>query len=87
MSNVRYIPVTSREIPGGPKLVSFPFSTDQKIKDYLINKLTKTERAIVVLYYYKNKTIEEIAETLGISENKVSQIQASIIARLSTLPK
>ena len=53
----------------------------QRLKDFLTNKLTRAERLIVVLYYYSEWTMKEIAWALELSESKVSQMRASIIAR------
>jgi len=52
----------------------------QRLKDFLTNKLTRTERAIVVLYYYEEMTIPEVAKSLELSPSEVSQMHVSIIA-------
>lgn len=53
----------------------------QRIKDFLTNKLTRAERLVVVLFYYEEMKIEEIADELDLSESRVSQMRASIISR------
>lgn len=57
---------------------------DQKqcLKGSLTNKLTRPERLIIVLYYYEEMTIKQIAEVLELSEACVSRMYSSIIARL-----
>jgi RNA polymerase sigma factor for flagellar operon FliA len=52
----------------------------QYIKDFL-KDLTRAEKLIVVLYYYEELTMGEIAKELGLSESRVSQMHSSIIAR------
>jgi ATP-dependent Clp protease ATP-binding subunit ClpA len=52
------------------------------LKGSLTNKLTRAERLILVLYYYDEMTIKQIAEVLELSEARVSQMHSSIIARL-----
>jgi len=54
----------------------------QYIKTQLTNELTRAERLIIVLYYYEEMTIKEIAEKLDLSEARVSQMHSSIIQRL-----
>lgn len=53
----------------------------QRLKDFLTNKLTRTERLIIVLYYYEEMTMAEIANSLELSPSEVSQMHSSIITR------
>ena len=63
-------------------------SPDSKIiRQEFFNKLlgngfTPTERMIVYLYYYKNYTMDKIAEKLKISESRVSQIHKNLLPRM-----
>jgi RNA polymerase sigma factor for flagellar operon FliA len=50
------------------------------IKDFL-KSLTRTEKVIVVLHYYEEMTIPEIAKSLELSPSEVSQMHSSIISR------
>ena len=50
------------------------------IKDFL-KGLTRTERVIVVLYYYEEMTIPEIAKSLDLPPSTVSEMHSSIISR------
>ena len=43
---------------------------------------TRAQRLIVLLYYYENMTMKEIGATLDLSESRVCQMHANIIARL-----
>lgn len=52
------------------------------LKDVLTRELNRTEKMIIILYYYEEMTIKEIAAMLDLSESRVSQMHASIIARL-----
>jgi len=53
----------------------------QRLKDFLTNKLARPERVVIVLYYYEELTMGEIAEVLELPESEVSQMHSSIIAR------
>ena len=44
--------------------------------------LSKSERLIIILYYYEELTMKEVGETLGLSESRVSQMHKELIARL-----
>jgi RNA polymerase sigma factor for flagellar operon FliA len=44
--------------------------------------LSKTERLIIILYYYEELTMKEIGETLGLSESRVSQMHKVLVERL-----
>ena len=48
----------------------------------MLARLTRTERLILVLYYFEGLTMREIAEVLGITESRISQMRASVLARL-----
>ena len=52
----------------------------QHMKDFLKN-LTRPERLIVVLYYYDELTMAEIAKVLELPQADVLQMHSSIIAR------
>ena len=54
----------------------------------LITKgLSRSERLIVILYYYEEMTMKEIGLTLDLSESRVSQMHSSIIMRLKAQMK
>jgi len=53
---------------------------NQHIKDFL-SGLTRAEKLIVVLYYYEELTMAEIAKTLELPQADVLQMHSSIIAR------
>ena len=44
--------------------------------------LSPTERLSLILYYFEEMTMKEIAITLGLSESRISQIHSSIMERL-----
>jgi RNA polymerase sigma factor for flagellar operon FliA len=57
------------------------------IRKEFFNKLlgkgfNSTERMIVYLYYYRNFTMDKIAEKLKISESRVSQIHKKLLPRM-----
>lgn len=53
----------------------------QHLKDFLLNKLNWMEKRIVVLYYYEELTIPEIAKVMELSQADVLRMRSSIIAR------
>jgi RNA polymerase sigma factor for flagellar operon FliA len=63
---------------------SNPLSDVQRrdIKDLMTRGLSRSERLILILYYYENMTMKEIGATLALSESRVSQMHSSILARL-----
>jgi len=44
--------------------------------------LNRSERLIIILYYYEELTMKEIGHTLDLSESRVSQMHSSIVRRL-----
>lgn len=46
-----------------------------------LKSLTRAERLIIVLYYYEELTIHEIAKSLDLSTSQVTQMYSSIISR------
>lgn len=63
---------------------SNPVSDVQRrdLKDLLTKGLSRSERLIIILYYYEAMTMKEIGATLDLSESRVSQMHSSILARL-----
>ena len=54
----------------------------QDLKQEITRNLSRTERLIVLLYYYEGMTFREIGVTVDLSESRVSQMHASVLARL-----
>ena len=57
----------------------------QELQDQLaaaIDALGEKERLVVSLYYYENLKLKEIAQVLGITESRVSQIHSAAIIKL-----
>ncbi len=59
----------------------------QDLQLLLTRGLTRSERLIVILYYYEELTMKEIGMTLDLSESRVSQMHSSILARLKSQMK
>jgi RNA polymerase sigma factor FliA len=53
-----------------------------ELKDVICRSLSRSERMIVTLYYYEGLTMKEIGQALNLSESRVSQVHASVLARL-----
>ena len=47
--------------------------------------LNKTERMIIILYYYEELTMREIGATLDLSESRVSQMHSAIVERIKKM--
>ena len=47
--------------------------------------LTKSERLIIILYYFEEMTMKEIGATLDLSESRVSQMHSAIVERIKKL--
>jgi RNA polymerase sigma factor for flagellar operon FliA len=47
-----------------------------------IDRLPKNERTVVALYYYEELTMKEIAEIMGNTESRVSQLHTKAVIRL-----
>jgi RNA polymerase sigma factor for flagellar operon FliA len=52
------------------------------LREVLTRGFSRSERLIVVLYYYEQLTMKEIGATLDLSESRVSQMHTSIVQRL-----
>ncbi|MEO1007072.1 MAG: FliA/WhiG family RNA polymerase sigma factor [Planctomycetota bacterium] len=52
------------------------------LRDMLTKGLSRSERLIVILYYYESMTMKEIGATLALSESRVSQMHSAILERL-----
>jgi RNA polymerase sigma factor for flagellar operon FliA len=52
------------------------------LREFLVKGLGRVERLVTTLYYYDNLSFREIAETLNLSESRVSQIHHAVIERL-----
>lgn len=84
--------------PEGPALsesIAAPGDTRPDVsleREELIERLTKAimqldekRRQIVILYYQQHMTMRQIAEVLGITESRVSQLHASALFTLSVV--
>jgi len=66
---------------------AFEMLQSQDLQMLLTRGLTRSERLIVILYYYEELTMKEIGITLDLSESRVSQMHSSILARLKSQMK
>jgi RNA polymerase sigma factor for flagellar operon FliA len=59
----------------------------QELKEHVANaiqELPERERHILALYYHEELTLAEIAEVIGVSESRVSQLRSLAVSRLRT---
>jgi len=54
----------------------------EDLKHILTRHLSRKERLVLILYYYEQMTMKEIAAALDLSETRICQIHADIIDRL-----
>jgi RNA polymerase sigma factor FliA len=50
----------------------------------ILRSLSRSERIVMIQYYYNDETMKQIAGSLGLSESRVSQMHSQIIARMKT---
>ena len=55
-----------------------------RVLGHFIDEMPEKERIVVTLYYYEEMTLKEIAEVLGVSESRASQIHSKAILKLRT---
>lgn len=58
---------------------------DKEVKKILvevIEDLPEKERLVITLYYYEELMLKEIAEVLGVSESRVSQIHSKVLGKM-----
>lgn len=53
-----------------------------EIKELITRGLSRSEKMMLVLYYYEGMTVKEIGDALELSESRVRKMHADIIARL-----
>jgi RNA polymerase sigma factor for flagellar operon FliA len=53
-----------------------------EIRRFVANDLSRTERLLILLYYYEGMTMQEVGKTLGVSESRVCQVHARILRQL-----
>jgi RNA polymerase sigma factor FliA len=52
------------------------------LREILVRGLRRTERQVLLLYYYEQLTMKEIGLALDLSESRVSQIHSAVLRRL-----
>ncbi|WAM32126.1 FliA/WhiG family RNA polymerase sigma factor [Caldicellulosiruptor naganoensis] len=74
-------------IGGLEDFVSRPevFVENEELKEVLrqeIDNLSENERMVIILYYFEDLSIKEIAQILGVSESRVSQLHTRALLKL-----
>ncbi len=61
-----------------------PFLETHKrdLKELICRSLSQKEKLVIVLYYYEDLSMKEIAAVLGLTESRVCQIHSKVIGRL-----
>ncbi|MDP6380468.1 MAG: FliA/WhiG family RNA polymerase sigma factor [Phycisphaerae bacterium] len=55
---------------------------ESDLKELITKGLSRSERLIMLLYYYEEMTMKEIGATLDLSESRVSQMHSAILERM-----
>ncbi len=55
------------------------------LSDIILNHLNERERLLISLYYYEDLNMKEIANIMGITEARVSQLHTKIMLKLRSL--
>ncbi len=58
-----------------------------KVLAKILSKLSEKERLVISLYYYEELTQKEIAEVLGVSEGRISQLHSQALINLRNKAK
>ncbi len=75
--------IRDKDIDGSPEKKLFEGETKRLLVER-IESLPERERMIIDLYYFSELTYKEIAEVLGISESRISQLHTKAISKLRT---
>lgn len=75
------MPLHSSEDKSSPEPQLLYGELKQRLID-AIDGLNERERLVVTLYYYENLKLKEIAEVLGVTESRVSQIHSASIIKM-----
>ncbi len=62
----------------------FERSELEKLITSALDRIPKTERTILTLYFYEELTLRQIAEMLNLHETRISQLKSQAILRLRT---
>ena len=49
-----------------------------------VEALPEKERKVILLYYYEDMTLKEIAQVLEVSESRVSQLHTKALSKMKT---
>ncbi len=55
------------------------------LSDIILNHLNEKEKLLISLYYYEDLNMKEIADIMGITESRVSQLHTKIMLKLKNL--
>lgn len=81
LQNGKKFDISSSYVEINPQDALDKKESERLIKE-VIENLPEKEKMVISLYYYSELTYKEIANVLGISESRVSQLHTSAIAKL-----
>lgn len=73
--------ITNSQGKGSPEPEILYIELKEKLVE-AIELLNEKERLVVTLYYYENLKLKEIAEILGVTESRVSQIHSASLIKM-----
>jgi RNA polymerase sigma factor for flagellar operon FliA len=79
-----------RQFEDDKALQSEEFIYDKQMKSYMkkaITQLSEEDREIIVNYYFKDMTLQEVGQKMGLSKSWISRRHAQAIERLNTILK
>lgn len=75
--------ITEEKADDSPESTMLLEELKQKLGE-AIDQLKEKERLVVSLYYYENLKLKEIAEVMGVTESRVSQIHSQAMIKMRT---
>ncbi len=94
VNTIDLVPLNNKNKDGEEEVSEMDFMEDKKsenplievqkrdLKNLLTRGFTRTERLILVFFYYEEMSMKEIGEFLRLSENRIRQIRFKAVARL-----
>jgi len=52
------------------------------LKEFITRRLSRSERLLIILYYYEGLKMHEVGQALGLSESRISQMRTTVLAKL-----
>lgn len=80
--SIHLIDVIKDDNPDGNPEIQAEKTEFHALMGSLLDRLTKRERTVIELYYYEELLLRQIADILGVTESRVSQMHSKAIGKL-----